>query len=529
MGAKNVSARPPKVASLPDVAVDLTAAKRPTPAKNALNCSANTKAATPTDLFLPANAELVIGLVGPVGTELRKVATILEARLTSLHYSTSQVHISTDVIPKIVAVDKKHDGSEFSRISSMMDAGNLARKQSGDNSILALGAAAFISSKREEDENGNKKFIPRRVHVIHSLKHPEEVARLRNVYANGFFLIGVHADHERRLRYLREDKRIPDDQAKVLMERDQHEKESFGQKLRETFHLSDYFVRFQGHDDELKNNIWRFLDILFGHPNKTPTFDEYAMFMAFSASLRSADLSRQVGAVIAKNDEVLSTGANDCPKFGGGLYWPKFNQVTHDIEDEQDGRDYKRGEDSNRVEVEKILKDILDRGDKEGINRELLQRTLLGTRIEDLTEFGRVVHAEMEAILCCARNHISSRGSTLYCTTYPCHNCAKHIVASGIYRVVFIEPYPKSKAAVFHPDSIEAGPVDGGPNNKTVFESFVGVGPRRFFDLFSVRLGSGQVVNRKLPNGKAAGWVIETATLSELSTYSMAKSPRVIA
>ncbi|MDN3612645.1 hypothetical protein QWZ16_23945 [Vibrio ostreicida] len=26
---------------------------------------------------------------------------------------------------------------------------------------------------------------------------------------------------------------------------------------------------------------------------------------------------------------------------------------------------------------------------------------------------------------------------------FPCHNCAKHIVASGIKRVVYVEPYPK--------------------------------------------------------------------------------------
>jgi deoxycytidylate deaminase len=41
------------------------------------------------------------------------------------------------------------------------------------------------------------------------------------------------------------------------------------------------------------------------------------MFMAFSSALRSADLSRQVGAVIAKNGDLIASGANDVPKFGG--------------------------------------------------------------------------------------------------------------------------------------------------------------------------------------------------------------------
>ena len=59
------------------------------------------------------------------------------------------------------------------------------------------------------------------------------------------------------------------------------------------------------------------VDLWFGNPFITPTFDEHAMFLAFSAALRSADLSRQVGAVITKDSQILSAGANDCPKAGG--------------------------------------------------------------------------------------------------------------------------------------------------------------------------------------------------------------------
>ena len=61
----------------------------------------------------------------------------------------------------------------------------------------------------------------------------------------------------------------------------------------------------------------RFLDILFADPYRTPLFDEYAMFMAFAAATRSADLSRQIGAVIAKDDVILASGANECPRAGG--------------------------------------------------------------------------------------------------------------------------------------------------------------------------------------------------------------------
>jgi hypothetical protein len=38
--------------------------------------------------------------------------------------------------------------------------------------------------------------------------------------------------------------------------------------------------------------------------------------MAFASSLRSADLSRQIGAVIARRNEIIATGANAAPSLG---------------------------------------------------------------------------------------------------------------------------------------------------------------------------------------------------------------------
>jgi hypothetical protein len=61
---------------------------------------------------------------------------------------------------------------------------------------------------------------------------------------------------------------------------------------------------------------------------------------------------------------------------------------------------------------------------------------------------------------------------------------------------VYIEPYEKSKASEFHQDSIVFG--TGNQDNRRVrFEPFVGIGPRRFFDLFSMNLSTGYDVVRK--------------------------------
>lgn len=455
-------------------------------------------------------SELVIGLVGAVGTDLRKVIDVLESRLRAFGCSTHEVHVSTDVIPKLVPRLSRDFKDEHQRITTLMDAGNIARRQSGDNSALALGTAAYIASGRTHGDAGHG-LRPKNAFIVYSLKHPEEVTRLREIYPQGFYLVGVHADEKRRHQYLTEEKRIAPDLAEELMRRDEDEHLPYGQRTSDTFHLSDFFVRLDENQDKLRNSLWRVLDILFGNPYVTPTFDEFAMFMAFSAALRSADLSRQVGAVITKDREIVATGANDSPKYGGGLYWPEFDAADSVIKDAEDGRDYKRGEDSNKVEQQKMIEDILRCLQTDATDVDSLREVLANSRIKDITEYGRVVHAEMEALLCCARSNISSRGAQLFCTTFPCHNCAKHIIAAGVERVVYVEPYHKSKAAEFHSDSISLGFSEKA--DTVHFEPFVGVGPRRFFDLFSMKLGSGYPLKRKDSEGQVLEWKPETARL----------------
>jgi len=457
------------------------------------------------------DSELVIGLVGAVGTELQKVFEILSERLKKFDYKTQQIRISSEIIPSLVDIEvSREESCEFDRIDKLMTAGNKAREISGDNSVLALGAAAKISEGRSE-ENPLRK---RTAYIINSLKRPEEVTRLRDIYSEGFFLIGVYSSESRRIDYLKDDKDIDPDKAKQLIERDEEEDIEFGQRTRDTFHLSDFFIFLTDNNDEIKSSLWRVLDICFAYPYATPTFNEWAMFIAFSSSLRSADLSRQVGAAIAKDDQIIATGSNDCPKFGGGLYWPVYNERTHKIEDFDKGRDYTRGEDSNKIEKDKIINDIITQIEPLGVDKKKIIEAIKKTKFDEITEYGRVVHAEMDAILACARNNISSKDATLYCTTFPCHNCAKHIIAAGIKKVVYVEPYPKSKAAKFHDESIALDFLrHHDAQQKVYFEPFVGVGPRRFLDLFSMKLGSGYPLNRKEKSGKVLKWVMKKADL----------------
>ncbi len=446
--------------------------------------------------------ELIIGMVGAVGTDLSHVSDILQQQLKNANYNVHIISISKDVIEDFQEVTY-NENSEYDRISKLMTAGNQLCENTEDSSILARGAIAKINEIRLKETGEPTKPLESTAFIIRSLKRPKELSILRKTYPGGFISIGVFAEEKWRINSL-EEKSISKKQAEELIQRDANEKHiDFGQRLTKTFYLSDFFVHLDKNALRIKSEIKRIVELLFGHPYKTPSFDEYAMFLAFAAALRSADLSRQVGAVIAKNNQILATGANDCPKAGGGLYWPERNK-SHELVDTNEGRDYMRGADSNRIEQDRMIEKICELAKTNEIDPIALKRTLSDKQspIRDLTEYGRVVHAEMDALTSCARSHLSTQGATLYCTTFPCHNCAKHIIAAGIARVVYIEPYEKSKAPDFHSDSVIFGFLDDNDDEKVRFEPFVGVGPRQFFDLFSMVLSSGYDIDRKGDDGK---------------------------
>jgi deoxycytidylate deaminase len=76
------------------------------------------------------------------------------------------------------------------------------------------------------------------------------------------------------------------------------------------------------------------------------------------------------------------------------------------------------------------------------------------SQMRNLLEFGRAVHPEMAALTDAARRGVSVAGCTMYVTTFPCHLCARHVVAAGIRKVIYIEPYAKSRTASLYPDSV---------------------------------------------------------------------------
>jgi dCMP deaminase len=51
------------------------------------------------------------------------------------------------------------------------------------------------------------------------------------------------------------------------------------------------------------------------------------------------------------------------------------------------------------------------------------------------------IHAELNAILNAASNGISVNGATMYITNLCCFNCLKHIIQSGIIKIIYEKDY----------------------------------------------------------------------------------------
>ena len=114
------------------------------------------------------------------------------------------------------------------------------------------------------------------------------------------------------------------------------------------------------------------------------SWDEYFMGVALLASQRSKDPSTQVGACIIDTDNrILSTGYNGFPQGCSDDEFP-WN------------RDESLGE----------------------------------------TKYNYVVHAELNAILNASGKSLAD--AILYVALFPCHECAKAIIQSGIKEVIYL-------------------------------------------------------------------------------------------
>lgn len=479
--------------------------------------------------------ELVFGIVGPVGVDRELVCSALQTELIEYGYTVHRIRVSKliTLIPRYSNIEAGCT-DEFNRIEKYMSAGTSVREDSGLGDALAILAMSEISSIRTQENlkngipEGRPEFAhligrPATAYILDSLKHPDEVQSLRATYGRGFMLISAYAARENRIESLASRiaySRVATQEintcradAEILVSRDEKEEgNKLGQNVLNTFPMADLFIDIGSKTTPFTEELSRFCEIIFNNPFITPKIDEFGMFHAEAASWRSADLSRQVGASICMTNGTLrAVGCNEVPAAGGGLYWEN---------DSNDDRDFRRGLDEGTRQKNLMVAEILNRisevmtskKDKKAL-AELMAKvlagdehpTLNGIQALNVIEYGRAVHAEMAALSEAARNGITVQDHTMYVNTFPCHICARHIIASGIKRVIYIQPYPKSFTRRLFNDSVVFDENQSNPE-KVLFQPFSGVAPRMYQFAFEL------TKKRKGENGNSIKWTKLRAT-----------------
>ncbi|MBT9097042.1 anti-phage dCTP deaminase [Methylovulum psychrotolerans] len=452
--------------------------------------------------------ELVIALCGAVGSGIKNLQKNLLDQLDKNDYHVEHIRLSD-----LIADYSSENESEkeriknlvgFARYKELQDLGDSLRNQYG-NGIVSEFAIGRIALLRESNFGSDLNTPPRALkvtkkvaYIIDQVKHPDEIELLREVYRNNFYLIGLLRTENERRKNLKENDRMTETEIVSLIERDRKATEKYGQQVEESLHKSDYFIRNIDVAEKISKSVDRFIKLVHGTNHITPTKDETGIYAAYSASLRSACLSRQVGAAITDDiGVVISTGCNDVPKFGGGLYDSETSRDNRCFNLDQGLCHNDKHKSILRSEIESILNvyNIVN-------SKDIADKILKNSKAKSLIEYSRAIHAEMDAIIALARSSNNTLGRTLYCTTYPCHICARHIVASGIKRVVYIEPYEKSLAIELHSDAIYQ-PENRTQEEKVLFENFEGVSPKRYAKFF----GISKV--RKDNNGRAMPYAIK--------------------
>ncbi len=259
--------------------------------------------------------ELIIGLVGAVGTGLDSLDANLTEELERVGCAPIRVRIRdlfAGIAPDL-GIEISEKPRDDRRYRALMNAGDELRLRTARGDAPALLAVGEIRELRDAAADNR----PCCAFIVHSLKNPAEVDTLRTIYGPSFLLIAAYAPEDYRLERLAEQiarerhERLDHNHrraAEDLMGRDQNDaknKGKLGQNVRDTFPLADLFVDVSDRESA-RISIRRFVECLFGSPFHTPTQPEYAMFLARAAALRSADLGRQVGAVLATSEGDVS-------------------------------------------------------------------------------------------------------------------------------------------------------------------------------------------------------------------------------
>ncbi len=317
---------------------------------------------------------MILGVSGPYAAGKGEAVEFLRAR-------SFVAHSLSDVIRDELKLRGEPETRE-----RMIETGNALRAAGGPG-VLAERLAS--------------KLLPDRNYVIDSIRHPAEVNVLRRT-GGGFRLLWIDAEEPIRFDRLRRRGREGDpeslDSLRRLEGRELASADPSAQQLLAVRDLADFQLRNDGDLPELQAALQSVLERCLHF--ERPGWDEYFMRIARMVASRSNCVKRKVGAVIARDRRIISTGYNGTPRGTrncneGGC--PRCNSFA-------------KG----------------------------------GTRLDECL----CSHGEENAITQSAFHGVSIRGATIYSTLCPCLTCTKMIINAGIVEVVFNAEYPLGEVSL---------------------------------------------------------------------------------
>jgi len=317
---------------------------------------------------------MILGISGPNGAGKGEVVAWLQAR------SFYPLSLS-DVVR-----DELRARGETETRDRMIETGQALRREGGPG-VLADRLVAAI--------------LPDRNYVIDSIRHPAEVDALRRASPH-FRLLWVEAAMATRLERLRARGRGGDPttlseleavEARELGSPDPNAQQLLAVRDRADFTLTNDTTLADLHD-ATQRVLARCLHF------ERPGWDEYFMSIARVVASRSNCVKRKVGAVIARDRRIVSTGYNGTPRGvkncnEGGC--PRCNTFANE-----------------------------------------------GTRLDECL----CSHGEENAITQAAYHGVTVKAATIYTTFCPCLMCTKMIINSGIEEVVYNAEYPLAETSL---------------------------------------------------------------------------------
>jgi deoxycytidylate deaminase/dephospho-CoA kinase len=370
---------------------------------------------------------LVIGLTGPLGSGVTFISRILESE-NFVRVSLSD-GIKEELKTREHLTELQPIGSVADWRKKLQDIGNEKR----------LETPTYWLDKALNGIHLGKDI------VIDGLRNLGEIQGLREKYTNSF-VIGVVATKDTRWQRVQDvyDKNLKNFDRDDI--RDSDEDIPNGQQVQKCVLDADYVLineTIGGSSDvrekKLRDRLIPEIQLMRKTPGRVATQDEAHMATAYAQSHLSKCLKRHVGAVIVDGKGIpMSLGYNENPV--GTL--PCVSAYGYCYKDE-----------NMHVKLEHMQAHCPRCGDqKNGITKpwkcqkcgDSLKLSLFQSRNMEVCT---AIHAEDRAIRSLAGRN--AEGAVLYATTFPCFQCARHIIDVGISKLVYVEPYPVRESYEF--------------------------------------------------------------------------------